>query len=79
MKSDSANNCVERTGTRRLGQLQFVRQCRLVPAAHAHRPRMVCFRDCDPRACQSAGVAFRSDTHWPSGCRYASQSFHSPS
>lgn len=32
-----ANPCVERTGTNRSAHLQFARQLRLVPAAHAHR------------------------------------------
>ena len=31
------NKCMEPTGASRLGQLQYVRQQRLAPAAHARR------------------------------------------
>ncbi len=37
MSRQLANPCVERTGTSRSAQLQFGRQRRLVPAAHAGR------------------------------------------
>jgi hypothetical protein len=33
----AANPCVERMGTSRSGRLQFLRQRRLVPTAHARR------------------------------------------
>jgi hypothetical protein len=35
MKSPAANQCVERMGTSRSGQLQLCHQWRLVPTAHA--------------------------------------------